>query len=158
MSERHSPVVSFPLRHSKLLHCVWWLSLLASAGLLLMWWLLGGGMGLGLLVSILLSTVVWVVAAVVSKKALQHLPQGQLLWNGQHWVWERGQQLLALQGSPVVMVDAQRLLVLAWRDGQGRTQRFVLQRHWAPQAWADLRRAVYSAAHPTPDAADTKAL
>ena len=58
--------------------------------------------------------------------------------------------------APVVVLDLQSLLVMALCIQRGRRQMVVLQRHWAPAAWGDLRRAVYSVAHPTPDAADNQ--
>ena len=152
MFERHSPALQFPLQPSRFLHRLWWVWVFVSAGLLLAWGCLGAGFGLALGGRASLAAFLWVLCAGSAWYGLQRQPQGCLYWSGQAWTWEKQGFSQALDGAPVVVLDLQWLLVLHWRDHQGRALRFVLQRDWAPQAWGDMRRAVYSFVHPMQDA------
>lgn len=153
MLERHSPPVQYPLLHSRFLHRLWCCGVLLSAGVLLAWVCMGAGYGQALWIRVGLASILWSLCASSAWYGLQRQPLGSLRWSSQAWTWEESNGLAqTLQGAPVVALDLQWLLVLSWKDGQGRRLRCVLQRDWAPQLWGDVRRAVYSSVHPTQDA------
>lgn len=121
---------------------------------LLAWGYWGAGHGSALWLRLGLALGLWLVCAGCSGYALHRQPQGAVQWSGRAWTWMGLEgQTRPLQGVPLVVLDMQWLLVLTFVDAEQRTQRFVLQRDWAPQIWADLRRAVYSSAHSPQDAA-----
>lgn len=126
--------------------------MLLSAGVLLAWVWLGAGFGLALWIKAGVAVFLWLLCAVSAWCSLQRQPKGYLHWNGQAWTWQSQSFLRSLSGAPVVALDLQWLLLLHWRDDQGRSVRFVLQSDWGPQAWGDMRRAVYSSVHPVRDA------
>lgn len=152
MVERHSPALHYPLQPSRFLHRLWWGWLLLSGGVLLTWLGVGAGLGAAFGVRVGGTVVLWLLCAGSAWYGLQRQPSGYLHWSGQAWTWENNGKTRPLQGAPVVSLDLQVLLVLSWQDEQGRRWRCVLQRDWAPQAWGDVRRAVYSSVHPTRDA------
>ena len=157
--QRHSPSVSYPLQCSGVLRIVWWLSVLGSACVLLLWWWLGAGYGVQQLWVVSVSGLVWLVCSVLGWRALQSQRQGVLRYTGVVWEWVSAKGCLPLKAGPAVLFDVQSLLVIALEvDGveDVSTRRFVLQREWAPDAWADLRRAVYSSNYPTHDAAENQ--
>lgn len=125
-----------------------------SGSALLAWGCWGAGHGSALGLRLGLALGLWLVCLGCSRYALLRQPQGTLHWSGMAWTWMGLQgQTWPLQGVPLVVLDMQWLLVLTFVDAEQRTQRFVLQRDWAPPAWTDLRRAVYSSAHSPQDAA-----
>lgn len=148
MVQRHSPAVRYPLRRSRVLGCCWAGLLLLSGAVLLAWGCWGAGEGSARWLRWGVALLLWWVCMALGWQALRRQPLGGLYWNGAAWAWERADQTLILQ-TPVVVLDQQWLLVLILRDAQQQPQRFVLQRDWAPSAWADVRRAVYSSAHPS---------
>ena len=156
MSPSHSPAVSYPLQRSYVLWGVWWLWVLGCAVVLVLWWWQGAGRGLSWLGVVSLSAPVWLGCSVWSWRALLAQPQGELRSFASGWEWVSGASSQSWPVAPVVILDTQSLLLIAF-TAQGRhTQRFVLQRDWAPDAWADLRRAVYSSPYPTLDAIESK--
>ena len=153
MPQRHSRPVGYPLLRSRQLG--WWLQgmLVVSGCALLAWGCWGAGHGAALWLRLGLAACLWLVCACCSRYVLRHQPEGTLHWSGTAWAWIGAEtQVLPLQGEPLVVLDMQWLLVLTFVDAEQRAQRFVLQRDWAPQIWADLRRAVYSSAHSPQDA------
>ncbi len=158
MSLRHSPAVLYPLRPSRLLRILWAAVVASSALVLFLWSLLGAGFGHELWLRVGVSALLWLLCAVLGWQALQQLPQGALQWSGGGWLWEVNGQTRPLPGVPVVIFDLQWLLVLGFVGGHKRTQHFVLQRNWAPHAWMDLRRAVYSSVNPLQDISSSKPL
>lgn len=158
MSQRHSPAVIYPLRHSEFLRILWAAVVICSALVLLFWSWQGAGFGHELWLRVGVSGLLWLLCAWLGWQVQQRFPQGALHWTGDCWQWEVNGQVRPLPGVPVVILDLQRLLVLSFVDEHKRTQHFVLQRNWAPHAWMDLRRAVYSSANPPPDISSSKAL
>jgi len=158
MSQRHSPAVIYPLRHSELLRILWAAVVTCSALVLLFWSWQGAGFGHELWLRVGVSALLWLLCAWLGWQVQQRFPQGALHWTGGCWQWEVNGQVRPLPGVPVVILDLQRLLVVGFVDEHKRTQHFVLQRNWAPHAWMDLRRAVYSSANPLPDISSSKAL
>jgi len=158
MLQRHSPAVSYPLQLSGWLKGVWSLWALGSALALLLWWWQGAGYGYRQVWVICVSALVYLIACAVSWHAVRRCPQGMLHSTGSGWEWKIGAgQSLSLKNSPLVILDMQSLLVIAFQvdaNASTFTQRFVLQRNWAPDAWVDLRRAVYSSNDSTHDAAE----
>lgn len=155
--QRQSPPVRYPLQRSRLLGGVFIGLALSSAAVLLAWGALGAGEGVERGLRVGLALAVWLVCTGGAGCAWQQQPLGVLYWSGLVWVWEYHGQTRALQGPPVVVLDMQAVLVLTFRDVQQRPWRVVLQRDWAPPAWMDLRRAVYSSAHLPPDASSPQA-
>lgn len=153
---RHSPAVTYPLRRSRLVHGLWLLLMVSSAMVLLLWSWLGAGDGQAWWVRIGAAALVWLLCAGLGWTALQRQPLGALHWSGTAWAWQLNGQSQPLTGVPVVLWDVQWLLVLGFIDERQRMQRLVLQRNWAPHSWADLRRAVYSSAHPPQNAASSE--
>lgn len=158
MSQRHSPAVIYPLRHSEFLRILWAAVVICSALVLLFWSWQGAGFGHELWLRVGVSGLLWLLCAWLGWQVQQRFPKGALHWTGDCWQWEVNGQVRPLPGVPVVILDLQRLLVLSFVDEHKRTQHFVLQRNWAPHAWMDLRRAVYSSANPPPDISSSKAL
>lgn len=158
MSRLHSPAVLYPLRHSGLLRILWAVVVAGSALILLLWSWQGAGFGHELWLRVGVSVLLWLLCAVLGWQVQQRLPRGALHWSGGRWLWEANGQVRPLAGVPVVILDLQRLLVVSFVDRHKRTQHFVLQRNWAPHAWMDLRRAVYSSVNPPPDISSSKAL
>ena len=158
VSQRHSPAVLYPLRHSRQLRILWAAVVVGSGLLLLLWSWQGAGVGHELWLRVGAAALLWLLCAVLGWQAQHRLPQGALHWSGCGWLWEINGQARPLQGVPVVILDLQRLLIVGFVDGHKRTQHFVLQRNWAPHAWMDLRRAVYSSAHPPQNSSSSKAL
>lgn len=152
MVQRHSPAVRYPLQRSRLLRWLWaWLAL-CSGTVLLAWFFSGAGYGQARWLRFGGAVLLWLLCTAGGWYALQRSPMGRLHWSGRAWTLEGAGPPLALQGAPLVVLDMQWLLVLTFRDVQQQPQHLVLQRDWAPQAWADVRRAVYSSAHPPQDA------
>ena len=81
------------------------------------------------------------VLALAGRAALQP-PQGQLVWDGQSWRWETASG--AQVGRVHARLDGQAHLLLEFRPMQGRGIWLWLARGMAPQAWDELRRAVYA--------------
>lgn len=158
MSQRHSPAVSYPLHRARSLQVLWGLAVTCAAAVLVAWWFEGAGRGQDLWLRVGFSTVAWLLCAVAGWRALVQMPQGVLQWDGKRWIWIQPAQVEVLQGTPVVVADLQSLLVLHFACGPKGVRRFLLQRNWAPHLWLDLRRAVYSLAYPTHDAAKNQVL
>lgn len=83
----------------------------------------------------------------------RRLPQGLLLWDGQHWCFEnrsesggerRGPVAAPIEGVPEVLLDLQSHLALRWRSAQGCSAWLWLTRASDAAHWADLRRAVHA--------------
>ena len=148
--------MSYPVHASRVVQWVWCALIGGAALVLMLWWWHGAGLGVARWLRIGISAALFLGCAVVGWQALQRMPKGHLRWDGQRWLWQHGDGEIVMQGAPVVVLDLQSLLVMALCMQRGRRQMVVLQRHWAPAAWGDLRRAVYSVAHPTPDAADNQ--
>lgn len=154
---RHSPAVSYPLHRSRAMQGVWAIAMLGSAIVLVLWWWQGAGLGWSLGVRVGLSAALWLLCGAWAWQALNQCASGGLRWDGKCWYWVRRGQPLALPASPVVVCDVQWLLIIAFAGEKGKpVQRFVLQRDWAPHDWLDVRRAVYSLAHPASHAADSQ--
>ena len=81
------------------------------------------------------------VLALAGRAALQP-PLGQLVWDGQSWRWETASG--AQVGRVHARLDGQAHLLLEFRPMQGRGIWLWLARGMAPQAWDELRRAVYA--------------
>jgi hypothetical protein len=76
-----------------------------------------------------------------------HVATGSLEWDGEGW--HRGGPQAA-SGQVHVALDLQGFLLLRWRaEIPGPDTNWIwLERSAAPSRWNDLRRAVYSRAHP----------
>lgn len=153
VSQRHSPAVRYTLQRSRVLRWTWLLAAAAGCVVLLAWAWLGAGYGYAWGWRVGIAAVLWVMCTGCGWQALQRQPAGSLHWNGHLWVWQSETHALELQGAPRIVLDVQGLLVLSFSSGP----RFVLERTWAPQVWAEVRRAVYSSAHPTQDASTQQA-
>ena len=128
---------------------VWWVAVVLGAVVLLLWWWNGAGSGSERLALAVFSSVLWLLCAVVSWRALQAQVEGVISWDGVTWIWLCHGQTYRLLEGPQVVMDLQALMVLRCKaEGHG-WQHWVVQRDWAPHAWIDLRRAVYSSVHPT---------
>ena len=152
-SQRHSPAVRYPLQRSRVLRWIWLWMVVVAGVLLIAWIAFGAGHGSTWGWRAGMATVLWALCAGCGWQALQRQPAGSLSWNGRRWVWECETRSRELEGAPRIVLDMQDLLVLNFSGGS----RFVLERTWAPQDWAQVRRAVYSSAHPTPDASTQQA-
>lgn len=148
MSERHSPAFTYPLRAAPLLRNGLWAVLILEAVLLALWAVEGAGHGRWQLLRMAGAVAIWGGCAVWGWQAWRAMPVGVLQWDGRVWTWQGPGASSVLAGSVQVVLDGQSLLLLRWPGSAQRGQRFWLQRDWAPHAWDDVRRAVYSPARP----------
>ncbi len=82
-------------------------------------------------------------SALVALGAWFRSPRGELRWDGRAWYWSGA----AGTGSVAVVLDLQRVMLLAWlKGGNERPLWLWLERPASPQRWQGLRRAVYSPA------------
>jgi hypothetical protein len=106
----------------------------------------------GLLV---LAVVVLAAVALLSGRQWWVMPQGELAWDGQSWIWSTAGSVGC--GGVTVSLDLQWCMLLHWR-GSGGAHWIWLERSHAPERWDALRRAVYSRARsralPKPGAAE----
>lgn len=149
MAKRASPAVRFPMRRSPLLHKLWLLVVVASALLVLLWLWQGAGHGTERWMRGSLGVALWLLCTFCGWRGLVAVPQGALHWTGRCWQWEADGQTHLLSGSPQVILDLQNVLVLRFQHVGKGALRCVLQRDCEPLTWTELRRAVYSSAHPT---------
>lgn len=149
MQQRHSPAVSYPLQRSPALYYLWLGAVVAGALVLAAWSLNGAGGEGRLWWSVAFSLGLWGVCSVCGWHALKVQPRGVLRWSGKAWSYGCAGQTHYFSGSPTVVLDVQTLIVVCFIESNQGKQRLVLQREWAPAAWPDLRRALYSPVHPT---------
>lgn len=150
MTQRHSPAVHYPLRRLPELRWIWAAVSLAIAVLVLLWAVHGAGVGIQQWLRIAVVAAISLLCGVYSWRSVCQQPQGMLHWDGRCWWLEAGERSMAFAGGAQVLLDLQSWLVVRWVDGQQRSYRMVVAKNSAPALWADLRRAVYSSAYPSP--------
>lgn len=156
---RQPPAVWYPLRRSRTLGWLLVAVLLAGAGCLGGWLVLGlGPTPFGWVFA---AGCCWVLAATCAFQFWLSQLSGALRWDGQFWAIEAKGAATApipLVGPVHVLLDLPSHLWLQVQPtGRGRTWLW-LERSAHPEHWFDLRRAVYSPAKPGADNADETAL
>jgi hypothetical protein len=149
---RTSPAVRYPVLVSGVLRALWWGITCTGLVATLAWAGYGAGSGSAQLLRGALALLVWAALSAWAWHAWRRMPVGQLSWDGMHWSLETDGPTHRLHMAPTVVMDIQSVLVLVFRGTQGSTLQVVLQKNWQPGRWGDLRRAVYSSAHPPQDA------
>lgn len=137
------PAVRYPFAPSRLVAALT-MGLVVLGMLVLSFWLLSQRAStLQVLCAVLLS----MGGALAAWQWLHHAPKGVLTWDGaQWWFAEDANDALdqARAGAPCVCADFQSmLLVRVRRQGVGVTWLW-LERHTRPDAWLDLRRALFA--------------
>lgn len=138
----NAPAVTYPVGRSRFQTGLT-LAVVLSGGLVqVVWWQLSAAHGVGPLLGLLL----WLVTG---NWALWHLRRpalGQLVWDGQSWLWCSGMTRQVVE--PQVIIDAQHSLLLCLHPESGAA-RWVWPAHQAqPARWLALRRALFNpAAH-----------
>lgn len=148
VTARHSPAVAYPLRRSPWMQW-WWRGATALTALVLCCWVYAGaGWGWAQYGRAVLAIAVALICWGVAWRVHRRRPQGVLHFNGVHWSWEAGLNLVAYQGRAQVLLELQTLLVVRLERAQQGHHYWVLERESSPSQWLDLRRAVYSSAYP----------
>lgn len=147
LSARIAPSVRYPLQASGLLRLVCWGWVLVSTCMLALWLYEASHGGRALSWMVWCSAATAMGAAVAAAwTAARRQPSGALVWDGGQWQWVRACGDEVLLSGMHVLADGQKLLVVQAQDMRGRRHWWLLQAHWAPARWGDLRRAVYSSA------------
>lgn len=95
--------------------------------------------------------VLWGAVAGLAWRFWFRLPVGALHWDGLHWSLNQNAEM-PVAGELVVHADFQSFLLVQLHGVDGRTQWLCLERTQPREAWAALRRAVYSRPKPEPRA------
>ncbi|WCM98990.1 hypothetical protein M5C96_06030 [Acidovorax sp. GBBC 1281] len=95
--------------------------------------------------------VLWITSAGLAWRFWFRLPEGVLYWDGLHWSLNQSAGV-PVAGELVVHADFQSFLLLQLHGVDGRTRWLCLERVGPREAWAALRRAVYSRPKPEPRA------
>lgn len=70
-------------------------------------------------------------------------PSGRLRWDGSCWSWLADD--VERSGLLAVRLDWQRFMLLEFQPDRGAARWFWVSRHWSPDSWEGLRRAVFAA-------------
>jgi toxin CptA len=92
-----------------------------------------------------LAAVLVLLTGLAGLAAWRTSPAGAIAWDGEGWTLALGSGA-SVAGRLEAGPDLQWLLLARWRPQAGRARWLWLERRHAPQAWAALRRAVYSRA------------
>lgn len=86
-----------------------------------------------------------VVAGFAARMSWASLPEGQLAWDGEAWLWESaGYQSGVGQYKLAVIADLQQRLLLRLENQAGASLWLWVEQGAMPERWCDLRRAIYS--------------
>jgi hypothetical protein len=150
MSQHAAPAMSYPAEPSWLAGMAMALLWLAAAAVTLAWASLAAGQAAvwlgwaGLLLSGLAMARYWRAG-----------PRGQLLWDGQVWLWRsRAYPAGTEVDCPEIVLDAQILIVVRMCNRAGASWVLCLQAQSDRRSWLDLRRALYARAPVSAQAID----
>lgn len=149
MSSTQCPSGRYPLSRPRWLWALWGLAVVISVVVLILWCLHGAGIGVEVLGRGSAGLVLCGVCAACGYQGVRSLPEGMLCWDETGWAVLRTGWPAMRFDAPLVVVDAQWMLVLAFRRGPLSWQHVVVQKDAAADGWYALRRAVYSSASST---------
>ena len=145
MNRHNAPPVVYPLGRSSFLGRLLlglWLAGLFSA---LLWWYLTRQLDWRMA----LAFVAVLLAGVAARTSWNHLPGGQLAWDGAVWRWESASyQTGVAELELLVVADFQRRLLLRLENHARASLWLWAEQSAMPERWLDLRRAVYSPPKP----------
>ncbi len=138
-----APAVQYPVGRSRGLTAFLTLAHLISLAVLVLWLIEGAGADRTAMAP---SLLIWCATAAIAARFWSRLPVGDLIWDGEHWIFRRAEGASkdeALGDVVMVQLDAQRCMALAFPAAH-QTRWLFVERQCEPARWLDLRRAVYS--------------
>ena len=143
MSQHAAPPLCYPVQRSWLAGIAMAVLWLAAAAVTLAWIAMSAADP----VSATLGSIALLLSGLAMARYGLAGPRGQLLWNGQIWLWRsRAYPAGTEVECPEIVLDAQRLIVVRIRNLAGASSVLCLQAQSDRRLWLDLRRALYARA------------